>query len=63
VLGAIWYGPIFGKVWQKATGLSDEDVRSGNQGKMLGTVFIIAVIVSFGMAMFYFRSGTDPATQ
>ena len=26
VVGAIWYGVLFGKVWQRAAGLSDEDV-------------------------------------
>jgi len=59
-LGAIWFGPLFGKAWQKGTGLTDEDLKTGNQGKMFGTVFIMSVIVSFGMAMFFFGFGADP---
>ncbi len=60
ILGAIWFGPIFGKAWQRGVGLSDEEVKSGSMGKMLGTVFVMALIVSFGMAMFFFGFGTDP---
>ena len=60
VLGAIWFGPVFGKAWVKATGLTDEQIKSGSNVKMLGTAFLMSVVVSFGMAMFFFGFGTDP---
>lgn len=28
VLGAIWYGPVFGKTWQKLEGLSMDDMKN-----------------------------------
>uniref|UniRef100_UPI0013D3226F DUF1761 family protein n=2 Tax=Pseudomonadota TaxID=1224 RepID=UPI0013D3226F len=28
-VGGIWYGPLFGKAWAKARGLSDEQLKSG----------------------------------
>ena len=54
-LGALWYGPLFGKPWQKGVGLSDEEIKSANMGKLFGSAFIFALIISVGMAMFFFR--------
>lgn len=60
VLGAIWFGPVFGEAWVKGTGLTEEQIKSGGHGKMLGTAFTMSVVVSFGMAMFFFGNGIDP---
>ena len=49
IVGAVWYGAIFGKTWQKAAGLSDEDVQGGNMplifGLTLAAEFIIAMVL------------------
>ncbi|MEL1249373.1 DUF1761 domain-containing protein [Aurantiacibacter gilvus] len=31
VVGAIWYGPLFGKSWRNLTGITDEMVKAGPQ--------------------------------
>lgn len=59
-LGAVWYGPVFGKAWQKAVGLTDEELKSANMGKLFGSAFVFAFIISFGMAMFFFGFGENP---
>lgn len=53
-LGALWYGPLFGKKWQKEVGLSDDEIKSANMGKLFGSAFVFAFVISFGMAMFFF---------
>ena len=46
ISGAIWYSkPLFGKKWQKAVGLSDKQVNSGNMGEIMG-MSAVGVIVS-----------------
>lgn len=46
VLGALWYCPLFGKIWQKAVGISDEQIKA------LGNVpYAIALACSFLGAM------------
>lgn len=60
VLGALWYGPVFGKAWQRGVGLTDEELKSANMGKLFGSAFIFALIISFGMAMFFFGFGENP---
>ena len=29
-LGGVWYGPVFGKAWQRLVGISDEDITGFN---------------------------------
>ncbi|WP_303647456.1 DUF1761 domain-containing protein [Chryseobacterium gilvum] len=43
VMGFIWYNPkIFGKVWMKECGLTEEKMKSAN----MGLVFIFSIILS-----------------
>ncbi|KOF02884.1 uncharacterized protein DUF1761 [Roseivirga ehrenbergii] len=59
-LGAIWYGPLFGKAWQRGVGLSDEELKKANMGKLFGSALILSFVVSFGMAMFFYGFGENP---
>ncbi len=37
VIGAIWYGPVFGKLWMKQYGFTEEDLRKDfNPAKTTG---------------------------
>ncbi len=54
VIGGLWYAPfLFGKVWQKAVGLSDDELKSASMGKTFGISFVLSVIISYGMANFF----------
>lgn len=45
LLGGIWYGPAFGKLWQSLVGLSDEDLaNSGHPAKIFGAAFVLTFI-------------------
>jgi hypothetical protein len=54
-IGSIWYGPLFGKAWQKEVGLSDEKIQSGNMIKIFGISFILTLIMAFGMAFLFHK--------
>lgn len=47
VVGSIYYGPLFGKLWQKEMGFTDEDLKSGNMLKIFGLSLVFAFILSF----------------
>ena len=49
-VGAIWYGPLFGKTWQNLIGLSDEKIRSANMVKTMGLAYIFSFFVSLGIS-------------
>ena len=53
VVGFLWYGPLFGKVWMKEAGLSEEDVKNGNMAKIFGFTAVFQFIMAYCLAMFF----------
>ena len=52
-LGALWYGPLFGKTWMAAVGLNMEAVRRDfNPAKTYGTVFVLGLISSYVFGLY-----------
>lgn len=48
VIGAIWYNPaVFGNAWMKASGMTEEKVKSGNMVVILIVSFILAFMLAF----------------
>ncbi len=52
VLGAIWYGPLFGKPWMKEHGFTEEDLKNANMAKIYGTAFVLEFIMAVNLAFF-----------
>ncbi len=58
-VGAIWYGVLFGKAWQKAAGLSDAQMRRGNMPVIFGLTFLFEMLIA--MVLWHLIARTDPA--
>ena len=52
IIGAVWYGPIFGKSWMKENGFTEEDLKNANMGKIYGTAFVLELIMAINLAFF-----------
>ncbi|MEM8566623.1 MAG: DUF1761 domain-containing protein [Bacteroidota bacterium] len=52
VIGAIWYGPVFGKVWMQENGFTEEDLKEANMAKIYGTAFILELVMAVNLALF-----------
>ncbi|MEQ1746109.1 MAG: DUF1761 domain-containing protein [Saprospiraceae bacterium] len=79
VLGFIWYHPkVFGNVWMRATGLTEEQTKSGNMPVIFGLSFLFSLMLAYIMntvayhdgfvygATYYATDGTmnpDPASE
>jgi hypothetical protein len=50
LLGFLWYGPMFGKPWQRLTRLSDDDLKNGNMAMVFGPVIILMFIMGLVLA-------------
>jgi hypothetical protein len=51
VVGAVWYGPLFGKTWMQLVEKSEEEIRAGfNPAKSFGVTFLMAVLTAFVLA-------------
>jgi len=51
-VGALWYGPLFGKDWRRESGITMEKARPANMPKVYGTVLILNLIAAASLAMF-----------
>lgn len=49
VLGAIYYGPVFGKSWMDSLGYTEEDLRGGNPAVIYGSALLLAFILSMAL--------------
>ena len=59
ILGGLWYSPVlFGKAWSAASGVTEEQAKSANMAKTLGTAFALALV---GAAVFAMFLGPRPA--
>jgi len=48
VVGFIWYNPkVFGTIWMKEAGLTQEQLQKGNMLKIFGLTFIYAFMLAF----------------
>lgn len=60
VLGGFWYGPLFGKVWLKGTGLTELDIEKAKKKGMAMSYlfnFIAALLMAFVLAYFLKLTG------
>lgn len=57
LIGGLWYGPLFGKAWQRESGLSDERIASSNMALIFGTTFLLNLIASALLGHMYAASG------
>ncbi len=51
VLGGIWYGPVFGKAWQRMEGVTDEDIQGGNTPLIFGGAFVLNLVMASSLAL------------
>lgn len=47
VLGFVWYGPLFGKVWQREWGLTDEAMQNANMPLIFGGFIALNLFAAY----------------
>ncbi len=57
-VGAIWYTVLFGKAWQRASGLSEEQINGGNMPLIFGLSFLFEVLIATTLGHMF--AMTDP---
>jgi len=50
VIGALWYGPLFGKVWMRLTGMTKEKGAQANMAVTFGGAYVLNLIAALGIA-------------
>lgn len=51
ILGAIYYGPLFGKPWMDSLGYTKSDFEGRNEPLIYGSALLLSFVVSFFLKM------------
>lgn len=60
LVGGLWYGPIFGKIWMAENGFTEEELKKANMLKIYGLTFAFSVLsaVFLGHLLAFFDTNT-----
>lgn len=59
LVGAIWYGVLFGKAWQKAAGMSDDQLQGANMPLIFGLTYLAELVIALTLWHAIARSGAS----
>jgi hypothetical protein len=59
VVGGLWYGPIMGRRWMVAIGLSEEQIKAGNMPVIYGGAFLFSLLMSWTLAHSFATYATE----
>jgi len=48
-VGALWYGPLFGKVWMKEADMSMEKIQGANMAVIYGVSVVLSILLAGGL--------------
>jgi hypothetical protein len=58
LIGFVWYHPkLFGNVWMRGTGLSEEHLKSGNMAVILGLSLFFSLLLAWTMNLLAYHDG------
>lgn len=50
LIGFIWYNKnVFGTIWMRETGITEEDARKSNMAKVFGFTILFSLMISFSL--------------
>lgn len=58
IVGALWYGVIFAKPWQRAAGLTNTQLQAGNMAVIFALTFLFEMLIA--MVLWHLLARTDP---
>ncbi len=61
-LGMLWYVGLFGKLWQRELGMTDEQMKGANMAMIFGSTPVLTFAMALGMAMLWHTQNMDGLT-
>jgi hypothetical protein len=58
-LGGLWYGPLFGRLWMRASGVSEERAGQGNLPLIFGLSFLLQLLAALSLDFFIGEQGVS----
>ncbi len=63
IIGYLWYGPIFGKMWMGAMGKTEEEIRASRSSAAIPISIVTAFITAVALASVMSAAGVDTVTN
>lgn len=65
VIGFLWYGPIFGKMWMKLSNISEKDIADAKSqmGKTYTLSMLAALVMAFVLGQFVEFAGVSTIVE
>ncbi len=60
LVGGLWYGPLFLKVWQKEAGISEADMQRRHPAWVFGGSFVLQLLAAYFMGHVLATYGDPP---
>jgi len=62
IVGGLWYArPVFGNAWMANSKLTEDEIKSGNKGKIFGFTAFFSLLMAVNLAMFLADAKTTAA--
>lgn len=62
IVGGFWYArPVFGNAWMADSKLTEDEIKSGNKGKIFGFTAFFSLLMAVNLAMFLADAKTTAA--
>ena len=58
--GALWYTALFGKAWQRESGITDETMQGANMPMIFGLCFLAELVIASMLGHLVARTTTQP---
>lgn len=61
IVGSLWYSKaLFGNVWMRELGKTEEDIKQGNMAVTFGLSFVMALVIAWGFVRWTHQGEEDP---
>lgn len=50
LVGAVYYGPLFGKSWMNVNGFTEEDLKGGNMALIFGLTLVLSFLIAAALS-------------
>lgn len=63
LIGGLWYGPLFLKLWQQEAGITDEDMKRRHPAIVFGGAFLLNIGAAYILGHVLATYGNPPAKR
>jgi hypothetical protein len=52
LIGGLWYGPLFGRIWAREAEVDEERMKETHPAKLFGPAFVLSLVAAYMLALF-----------